>query len=139
MGSPQIPNYEIPWVGFHFVPLAAMILEPLHALVCKAIPLFGPCGDSFLRSTDSIVEFLALVVTTLSNDQATVIGPVGKQVHEALKTAKTGNVGILILMGPRLVLRQVLAIGKAIVDGIEGHDQVLCCECLFECADDSWL
>ncbi|KAI6774223.1 hypothetical protein HG531_001072 [Fusarium graminearum] len=124
MGSSRVPDDQVTGVSLNLVPLAVVLLKPLHASICESVPLWRPSGNAFLGATDIIVKFLTQQVTTLGDDKAAVIRAIGQQVDKSLKTTEAGLVGILILMRPGLVL---------------GDDQVFGAKGLLESPNDTRL
>jgi hypothetical protein len=53
------------------------------------------------------VELFGQKMATRANDESAIIGAVRKQVHKPLKTPEVRLGGILVLMGPWLVLSNV--------------------------------
>ena len=44
----RVPYQQITWIGTHLDPFAALLLEPLHAIVGETKPLWSPRGDARL-------------------------------------------------------------------------------------------
>jgi hypothetical protein len=85
------------------------------------------------------VELLAQEVSTLADNQATIVGAVGEQVHKALEAAEAGTLRVLVLVRPGLVGGEVLAVGEAVVDGVEGDNEVFGVIDFLEGGDDTGL
>lgn len=102
VGSARIPDEQVARFGAELLPLAAMVLEPLHAAVGESIPLGGPGGDALFIGHVA-VEFFGDEVAALADDEAAVVGAVREQVHETLHAAETVLLGVLVLVRPGLV------------------------------------
>lgn len=135
----RVPDDEIARIRLDLDPFAAVVAQPLHALIGEAVPLLGPRGDAVLGAADVVVELLAQEVRALGHDEPAVVGPVGQQVDEALEAAEARAVRILVLVRPRLVGLEVRAVGEADVDGVERHEQVLGVVDALERPDDAGL
>lgn len=119
-----VPEQQVARAGVDLDPLAALVLEPGHALLGEAVPLLGPGPDAVALVLEGLVELLAQHVRALAHDQAAVLVAVGEDVDQALKASEAGLLGVLVLVRPGLVGLDVLAVGERDVDGIKRHDQV---------------
>ncbi|KAI3485405.1 hypothetical protein L1887_51329 [Cichorium endivia] len=126
-----VPQQQVARFGAHLDPLAAVVGEPLHTGVRKAVPLVGPCWD-LLLPCHLLVELRRERMRALADDQSAIIRSVRKQVHQALQAAEARLERVLVLVRPRLVGRQVLAVGETKVDGIKRDDQVFGAQELFK-------
>jgi hypothetical protein len=106
VGSPRIPEQEVARLGAELLPLEALILEPLHAVLGEAEPFVGP-GRDLRLVLHGLVELRGQSVSALANDETTVLRSVGKEVHQALQAAETRLEGILVLVRPRDILRNI--------------------------------
>lgn len=100
--STRVPEQQVTRLGAELLPLAATVLQPLHAPLGEAVPLGGPGGDALLVSHVA-VEFFGDEVAALTDDETTVVGAVGEQVHETLHAAEAVLLGVLVLVRPGLV------------------------------------
>lgn len=123
-GGPKLTNQQVARLGAGLDPFAAVVGEPLHAVLGEAVPLLGPGGDALLV-LHVAVEVLTQAVGALAHDEAAVLGAVGPEVDEPLQAAEAGLLGVLVLVRPRLVGRQMGPVREAVVDGVERHQQVL--------------
>jgi hypothetical protein len=85
------------------------------------------------------VELLGEKVSALADDQSTVLGTVGQKVDKALEAAEARLLGVLILVGPRLVRLEIFAVGEGEIDSVEADDEVLSGVDLLESANDTRL
>lgn len=67
-----------------------------------------------------------------TDDETAVIRTVWEEIDQPLQTSKSALGGILVLMRPWLVGRQILASSEAEVDSVEGDDQIFGVEDGFE-------
>lgn len=74
-----------------------------------------------------------------ADDQSAVLRSVRQKVDKALEAAEAWLCGILILMGPRLVCREFLAVGEGKVDCVEADDKIFGIVNLLESSDDTRL
>lgn len=84
-----------------------------------------PRPDAIRLILESLVELFAQLMSTFAHNQASVVRSVWEQIHQTLQAPEPGPRAVLVLVGPRRVRFQVLAVGEAHVDGVEGHNQVL--------------
>lgn len=134
MRSAGVPDNQVTRVGADLDPLSAVLLQPFHAAVCETIPLIGPGWDTRLV-LEVFVELCTQAVRALADDETAIIGTAGVEVDEALKTAESRLLGVLILVGPGLVLGKIGAIREAVVNDIERNKEVLSAVDLFESTD----
>lgn len=132
--SARVPDDQVTRVSADLDPLAAMLLQPIHAAVSEAIPLLRPGWDARLV-LKLFVELRAQIVGALADDETAIVGAAGVEVNEALKATESGLLGVLILMGPGLVLGKVGAIREAVVDDIERNEEVFSAVDLFKGTD----
>lgn len=102
VGSARVPDQQIARLGAELLPLAAVLLEPLHAAVGEAVPFGGPGGDALFVGHVA-VEFFGDEVAALADDETAVVRAVGEQVHETLHAAEAVLLGVLVLVRPGLV------------------------------------
>lgn len=124
MRSARVPDDKISRSRIDFFPFAALVLQPLHTLSGKAVPLVSPSPDLVRLILKILVELLTEKMCTLANDQTTVFITVREDIDQALETAEAGVLGVLVLMGPGLVDLDVFAVGERGVDGVEGDNKV---------------
>lgn len=106
VGSPRVPKQEVTRLGAKFLPLQALVLEPLHAVLSETEPFVSPGRDLGLIF-HGLVELLGDSMSALADDETAVLGSVGQKVHQALQTAETRLERILILVRPGNVLGNV--------------------------------
>ena len=102
VGSARVPDEQVAGLGTELLPLAAVVLEPLHAAVGEAVPFGGPGGDALFVGHVA-VEFFGDEVAALADNEAAVVRAVGKQIHETLHAAEAVLLGVLVLVRPGLV------------------------------------
>jgi hypothetical protein len=119
----RIPKDEITRGSVNLDPLVASVGQPLETSLLEQVHLVGPSEVAVLVSED-IVVLLADLVATLEDQKATVLGAVGQEVDEALDTAQTATLRVLILVRPCSVGGQILTVGKRDVDSIERTDEI---------------
>ena len=108
-----------------------MVSQPLHTIICKAIPLRRPSWDTrFVRHI--LVKLLTSEVTTFTYDETAIIWAARLEVDKALKTAETGLCWILVLVWPWRISGEIGAIVEADVDGVEGNNEIICSVDLLE-------
>ena len=83
------------------------------------------------------MKLLADFVTAFEYNEAPIVRSVLLQVDKTLEAAKAWPFGVLVLMRPRLVFLEVLAVGEGYVHGIEGYDEVFCSVNLLERANNA--
>jgi hypothetical protein len=82
------------------------------------------------------MELLAQQMRPLAYNQATILRPIRKQVDQTLQAPESGLLRVLILVRPRLVWLNVLAVGEPDSNRIEGHNEILGTVDLLESLDD---
>lgn len=132
--SARVPDDQVTRIGADLDPLATVLLQPLHAAISETIPLFGPSWDTRLV-LEVFVELRAQVVGALAYNETAIIGATGVEVDEALETAESRLLGVLILVGPGFVFGKVGAIREAVVNDIERNKEVLSAVDLLEGTD----
>jgi len=85
------------------------------------------------------VELLGEQVGALADDQSTILRTVGQKVDKTLEAAEARLLGVLILVGPRLVGLEIFAVGEGEVDCVEADDEVFSGVDLLESANDTGL
>ena len=75
----------------------------------------------------------------LADDQSAVLWAVGQKVDKTLEAAEARLLGVLILVGPRLVGLEIFAVGEGEVDCVEADDEVFSGVDLLESANDTGL
>jgi hypothetical protein len=109
VGSAAVPDDEVAGLHAHLLPLAASVRKPLQTGIGEAVPLLGPGPD--LRLVDELlVELFGEEMCALADDESTVLGTIGQEVHQTLKTAEAGLERVLVLMRPGLVGLEVFAV-----------------------------
>ncbi len=80
-------------------------------------------------------------MTALEHHQAAIVVAIRKQVDETLNAPEARAFGVLVLVSPRLELLVLLVepAGKRDVNGVEGDEQIIGAEDLFEGANDARL
>jgi len=78
----RIPKEEITRLSANLDPLAAMSFEPLHSGRRETVPLWCPGGNALL-TTHGIVIFLTQEVSAFTDDEATVVRPIGQEIDES--------------------------------------------------------
>ena len=68
--------------------------------------------DYALKDINEKIIVIYQEVCSLADDESTILGTVGKEVDETLKTAEARLRGILVLVGPRLVGLEIFAVGE---------------------------
>lgn len=122
--SARVPDDKITGSSVDLLPFATLVLQPLHTFCCETIPLVSPSPDLVWLILEVLVKLFTKKMCTLANDQTTVLITVGEDVDKALKTAKTGVLGVLVLMRPGLVDLDIFAVGERGVDGVERDDEI---------------
>ncbi len=114
-----------------------MILEPLHSLFRVSIPLLCPGWDPLLLAAQLVVKLLAKEMRPLADNEAAVLRAIREEVDETLQAAEARALRILILMRPGIVGGEIGAVMKAVIDGIEGHQEILRAIHLLKGVDDA--
>jgi len=112
MRRPRVPDDEIPRPSFDLDPFEPLVVEPFVASLGKSVPLVGPLPNPGLFG-EFPVKFFAEKVTTLGYDEPAVVRAVRKQVDEALQAPEAGTIGVLVLMRPLCVGREIFAAVRA--------------------------
>lgn len=101
MRCTRVPHDKVTRFGADLLPLQALVLKPLHSTVGEAVPLVGPesvskvrhemlqeknspCPDLVWLVRELLVELSAVLVSTLANNETTIIGTIGQNIHKAL-------------------------------------------------------
>lgn len=129
---------KVTGLSFNLDPFQAVILQPSHTLISVAVPFLGPGRDSLLAS-HFLVELLTEQVSPLANNETTIVRTIGKKVHKSLETAEPRVIWILVLVGPGLVWRQILAVAEPVVDSVEGYDKIFSIIDLFKGTNNAGL
>lgn len=106
--SSGIPYEQIARFGAKLLPFIAICFQPLHSVLSEAVPLWRPSWDSFFIG-EFLVKLLRNEMAALADNQTAIVRAVGQQVDETLETSESWLSRVLILMGPWLILGDVLA------------------------------
>jgi hypothetical protein len=102
----RVPDEEVTRLRTDFLPLAAVVLEPLHSSFGVSVPFGCPGGNAFFVGHIT-VEFLGEEMSTRADNEATVIWAVGEEVDQALQATEAGLGRVLVLVWPWFVGREV--------------------------------
>jgi hypothetical protein len=133
-----VPKNKITGLGVNLDPLVASVGQPLKTSLLEQVHLVCPSEVASLVS-ENVVVLLADLVATLQDQKTAVLGTVRHEVDKALDAAQTATLGVLILVRPCAVGRQILAVGERDIDGIEGADKIGVLVEVGKCVDDGGL
>ena len=102
----RVPDEKVTGLSTDFLPLAAVVFEPLQSSLGKSKP-FGCPGGNALFVGHFPVKLFGEEMGAGADNETTVIGTVGEEVDQALKAAEAGLGGVLVLVWPWLVGREV--------------------------------
>ena len=138
VGSTAVPDDEVTRLHADLLPLASSVCEPLEAGLGETVPLLRP-GPNLGLVDELLVELLGEQVGALADDQSTILRTVGQKVDKTMEAAEARLLGVLILVGPRLVGLEIFAVGDGEVDCVEADDEVFSGVDLLESANDTGL
>jgi hypothetical protein len=102
----RVPDEKVTGLSTDFLPLAAVVLEPLHSSLGVSVP-FGCPGGNALFVCHITVELFGEEMGTRANNQTTIIGTIGEKIDQALKATEAWLGRVLILVRPWLVGREI--------------------------------
>ena len=133
-----VPQNKVTRLSVDLDPFVASVSQPLKTGLLEEVHLVCPSEVAGLVP-ENVVVLLADLVAALQDQKTTVLGAVGQEVDKALDAAQTATLGVLILVRPCAVSRQILAVGERDVDGIEGADKIGVLVEVGKCVDDCGL